>query len=309
MPRLRSLIGSGTGADRSLQAQPQPSVAGVINRNYVATRQGRLLMRCIPGQGRPLVMLHASPTSSALLEPLMMGMAAGRPVIAFDTPGNGDSDPPGRRDDLQITHFSDIMNEALSDLAFPEIDLYGTHTGALIAMEVAIANPRVRCLILEGVTLFDDGERPDLLPRSELLATYLPRFDPVWDGTHLQSAWHFRRSFTLYWPWYRRSRSGIRWVPMVDLAPFHRAFVEMLKRIDTYHLPYRAALAYPTQARLPHIRIPTLIAASPHDPLQAHTTEAAGMAPRARSGVLPDDLEGTAALYEDFLSGMWDTAR
>ncbi len=301
--RLGALIGGGSGADRSLRHPTQVPTPGAVNRAYVTTRNGQLLLRRIPGAGRPLVMLHASPTSSVLLEPLMKALAPGRAVIAFDTPGNGESDPPLGLGPFQIADFAAIVNEALAGLEVGDFDLYGTHTGALIAVEVALANPGVRRLILEGVTMFDDGGRPDLLARPELLANYLPLFEPTWDGTHLQAAWHFRRSFTTYWPWFRHSRAGIRWVPMVELSAFHRGFVETAKRLDTYHLPYRAALGYPTQERLRKVRVPTIIAAHPDDPLQAHSPEAAELVPGGRWDALPDDVAGVAALYEAFLSG------
>ena len=299
--QLRALFDTGSGADRSLQTPARTAAAGAIQRGYLTTRSGRLLMRRVAGSGRPLVMLHASPTSSALLEPLMQELAPSRPVIAFDTAGNGDSDPPPGDGPFDIGDFAAIVSDALDALEVGELDLYGTHTGALIATEVALARPGVRRLILEGVTLFDDGDRPDLLPRAELLANYLPTFEPTWDGTHLAAAWHFRRAFTTYWPWFRRSREGIRWVPMVDLAAFHRGFVEVAKRLDTYHLPYRAALGYPTADRLSRIEVPTLIAAHPDDPLQAHSPEAAGLVPDGRWDTLPDDITGVAALYDEFL--------
>ena len=37
------------------------------------------------------------------------------------------------------------------------------------------------------------------------------------------------------------------------------------------------ALAYPTAQRLGRVEVPTLIAAHPDDPLQAHSPEAAGL--------------------------------
>ncbi|MCY3925502.1 MAG: alpha/beta fold hydrolase [bacterium] len=301
--QLHALFDATGGADRSLHTPARTPDAGTIERGYLTTPSGQLLVRRAAGSGRPLVMLHSSPTSSALLEPLMAELARGRPVIAFDTAGNGDSDPPAGTGPFDIGDFAAIVNEALDVLEVCELDLYGTHTGALIAVEAAIARRGVRRLILEGVTLFDDGDRPDLLPRAELLANYLPTFEPTWDGTHLTAAWHFRRAFTTYWPWFRRSREGIRWVPMVELAAFHRGFVEVAKRLDTYHLPYRAALAYPTADRLRLIGVPTLIAAHPDDPLQAHSPEAADLVPNGRWDALPDDIAGTAARYEEFLAG------
>lgn len=300
--QVRALFDADSSADRSLQTTSRTSAAGAVERSYLMTRSSQLLMRRIAGSGQPLVMLHASPTSSALLEPLMLELARGRPVIALDTAGNGDSDPPPGDGPFNVGDFAAIVNKALDVLEVGELDLYGTHTGALIATEVALSRLGVRRLILEGVTMFDDGERPDLLPRAELLANYLPTFEPVWDGTHLTAAWHFRRAFTTYWPWFRRTRDGIRWVPMVELAAFHRGFVEVAKRLDTYHLPYRAALAYPTADRLGRIEVPTLIAAHPDDPLQAHSAEAAGLVPDGRSDALPDGIARTAALYEEFLT-------
>ncbi|MCY4102881.1 MAG: alpha/beta fold hydrolase [bacterium] len=301
--QLRALFDATGSADRSLQIPARTSAARAIERGYLTTTSGQLLVRRTAGTGRPLVMLHASPTSSALLEPLMRELAGDRPVIALDTAGNGDSDPPPGDGPFDIGEFAAIVNEALDVLEVGELDLYGTHTGALIATDVALARPGIHRLILEGVTMFDDGDRPDLLPRAELLASYLPTFEPTWDGTHLLAAWHFRRAFTTYWPWFRRTRDGIRWVPMVELPAFHRGFVEVAKRLDTYHLPYRAALAYPTADRLPQVGVPTLIAAHPDDPLQAHSAEAAGLVPGGRWDALPDDIAGAAALYDEFLTG------
>ena len=301
--QLRELFGATGGADRSLHTPARTPDAATVERGYLTTTSGQLLMRRIAGSGRPLVMLHASPTSSALLEPLMRELAGDRPVVALDTAGNGDSDPPAGDGPFDIGDFAAIVNEALDALEIGELDLYGTHTGALIATEVALARPWVHRLILEGVTMFDDGDRLDLLPRADLLANYLPTFEPTWDGTHLAAAWHFRRAFTTYWPWFRRTRDGIRWVPMVELAAFHRGFVEVAKRLDTYHLPYRAALAYPTADRLREVGVPTLIAAHPDDPLQAHSPEAAGLVPDGHWDALPDDITAVAQLCEEFLAG------
>ena len=43
-------------------------------------------------------------------------------------------------------------------------DAYGTHTGANMAIELAIRHPeRVRRVILDGVSLYSDAERADML--------------------------------------------------------------------------------------------------------------------------------------------------
>ncbi|NIQ53541.1 MAG: alpha/beta fold hydrolase, partial [Gammaproteobacteria bacterium] len=66
--------------------------AGDLRRSYVQTGEGRLLLRSAGGSGLPIVLLHASPTSGLMLEPLARRLTElGRTVLLFDTPGNGDS--------------------------------------------------------------------------------------------------------------------------------------------------------------------------------------------------------------------------
>ena len=278
------------------------AVEGVLERQYAPTSAGHLLVRRIQGAGRPLVMLHPSPTSAALLVPLMKALAPGRAVLSFDTLGNGDSEAPLSDQPLSIADLAKCVAEASTFLGLDSFDLYGSHTGALTAMELAIHDSRVRNLILAGVTMFSDGDRPDLLSREELLSRYLPLFDPVWDGSHLLAAWNFRRSFTLYWPWYERTPVGIRLAPIPSLEEFHKAFVEFLKSLGSYHLPYRAALEYRTRERLPLVKNRTLVGTQRDDPLHANTEEACRLAPEARPIEFPADLEETAKMVGSFLT-------
>ena len=278
------------------------------SRTYVPTSRGGLLARSEPGRGRPLVMLHASPTSSVLLLPLMRELRGARPIVSFDTLGNGDSAKPDPATQLTIADLATTVGEAIDGLGIGAFDLYGSHTGSLTAMELAIQRPQVNDLILAGVTMFDDGDRPDLISRADALGRYLPAYQPTWDGTHLLWAWNFRRSFTLYWPWYDRTPAGIRHVPMVSLDAFHAAFVEFLKSGPTYRVPYRAALEYPTRARLPLLETRTLIGTQADDPLQAYTNEAVSLAPRAVATTLPDGAGDVAAAYDEFLTASSKTA-
>jgi len=278
------------------------------SRTYVPTSRGGLLARSEPGRGRPLVMLHASPTSSVLLLPLMRELSGARPIVSFDTLGNGDSAKPDPTTQLTIRDLATTVGEAIDELGIGDFDLYGSHTGSLTAMELAIQRPQDNDLINAGVTMFDDSNRPDLISRADALERYLPAYEPAWDGTHLLWAWNFRRSFTLYWPWYDRTPAGIRHVPMVALEAFHAAFVEFLKSGPTYHVPYRAALEYPTRARLPLLETRTLIGTQADDPLQAYTNEAVSLAPHAIGITLPDGADDVAAAYDEFLTASSETA-
>jgi pimeloyl-ACP methyl ester carboxylesterase len=297
---LEFLAGDG------LPAAPPPPVPssppGVVRRDYVTTSIGQLLLRRVDGgPGRPLVLLHAMPGSSAYHERLMPELAKERPVITFDLPGNGDSAPlPGVP---EIWDFARVLWEALDALGIGECDLYGAHTGALIAMEMAIARPqRARHLLLDGITLFSEAETADLL------ANYCPPLVPTTEGTHLIWAWNFRRDMQLWWPWYNRTLEGLRedgGVP--PAAVLHPGFVEFIKGGLTYHLSYRAAFAYPTRERLPLVAVPMLHLCGESDPLRACVPEARRLTPGTTSRIhrgtaTAETMAETLALWRCFLS-------
>ncbi|MFN3294866.1 MAG: alpha/beta fold hydrolase, partial [Gemmobacter sp.] len=90
-----------------------------------------------PADAPPVVMIHPSPGSSKQLSGLMQALAdLGHRVVAPDTAGNGDSEPlplvqPG------IPDLAAHALGALDTLGLERFDLYGSHTGASIAMEIA----------------------------------------------------------------------------------------------------------------------------------------------------------------------------
>lgn len=284
-------------------AAPAPArAADRVTRGYVDTSVGQLLMRRTgPDEGRPLVLLHASPSSSKGLEPLMLQLGGARPVVTFDNPGNGDSAPlPGTP---EISDTAAVLLEAIKALGFTDYDLYGTHTGALAAMEVAIADPDgVKHLILDGITLFS----PETT--AEYLANYVQAMPVRWDGSQLIWAWNFLRDQSLFWPWYNRTEQGTR-VGGAPASPerLQASLVEFIKGGTTYHLNYRAAFAYPTRERLPMLSMPTLICASETDPLREGIEEARQFAPDALVRVTPgrgtpEKASVTLGLYRRFMA-------
>src|SRR5207248_1706581 len=99
------------------------------------------------------ILLHASPGSARMLRPLLVAMAATRRTLALDTRGNGDSTALAI-DEPDIADFAVATLEAIDALHIGEFDLFGTHTGASIAAEIAIESPaRVRHLILDSIGL------------------------------------------------------------------------------------------------------------------------------------------------------------
>jgi pimeloyl-ACP methyl ester carboxylesterase len=250
--------------------------------------------------GTPLVMLHASPGSAKMLEPLIGALGGARRVIATDTLGNGDSAPPDG-DAPGIGYFADAHLRALDALGLDRFDLYGSHTGANIACEIAIAHPgRVRRLILDGISLYTPTERADML------ANYAPGVTLDQNGTQFHWIWHFVRDVYLYWPWYRREAANRRALGLPSARELHEKTVEVLKAATTYHIPYRAAIAYDKEPRLPLVAVPTLLACARTDMFMAYFERVQALMPRAQPLVTPGTgtpqaLAETAALFAAFL--------
>lgn len=128
-----------------------------VRHGYVDDRYGQLHYATAAPAGRstkvPLVLLHQSPNSSVEFGPLILEMARDRVVVAPDTPGQGGSDGPDSAPTIQ--DYAAAIAEGLRGLGYgPDrpVDVVGNHTGALVAAELAVLEPRmVRRLALLGV--------------------------------------------------------------------------------------------------------------------------------------------------------------
>jgi pimeloyl-ACP methyl ester carboxylesterase len=255
------------------------------------------------GEGSiPLVMLHGSPGSSKQLERLADAVARTRWVIAPDRPGNGDSPA------LPLAE-PDIADYASADLAFLDaigvdaFDVYGSHTGANVAIEVALQAPgRVRRVVLDGIGLF-----PPALA-AHFLAQYAPAVTPDLAGLHLQWAFQFCRDQALFFPWFEPLAQNARGLGLPPAQGLHDFVLEVLKSIGTYHLGYNASFCYDPAPRLPLLQQPVLAVSSADDPLLCYLGEALALMPHAVTGALgslraPGVLDDFAGLIAGFLDG------
>ena len=296
---------STDGVDDSDAPPPAPAKAipGAIARGYVVTDHGHLHVRMAGSDGAPpLVVLHAGPGSTRGLEVLIRELAKNRFVVAFDTLGHGGSDPASI-EQPDIGYYADAVLDGLRRLGIEKTDVFGTHTGSLIAIEMALRDSeRIGRLILDGIPLFTSRERDDLL------ANYVPVLRPLDDGAHLVKLWHMLRDMTLFWPWYRHTAEGIRPFEPPDALGLQRRLVDTLPATLTYHLAYSAAFRYPTQEQLPKLGHSALICAGPTDPLLPTLEQCGRLARRAVTAQTPGGtndylvLTQTVQTYDRFLS-------
>jgi pimeloyl-ACP methyl ester carboxylesterase len=218
-----------------------------IRRGYLDGRYGQLHYRhAAPAEpsARPLVLLHQNPSSSFEYEPLIAAMATDRRVIALDTPGYGESDGPDQP--LSMAGYAAALAEALPSLGLADgagCDLYGFHTGSLLAAEVAIAAPAtVRHVAVTGLPMRSVAERAERLDH----ALHAAPLDEA--GTVALGMAHD------LWAFIVAARS-----PGIALERAGRVWVDKLRPLDRASWAYVGVWSYDYEARLPLVTQPVLL--------------------------------------------------
>ena len=253
----------------------------MIRRRFVDVAHGQMHLRSAGTGGTPLVMLHTNPTSSVDLVAMIERFAADRAVFAPDTPGLGDS-APLPHPMPEIADYAEAIAGTVDALGVDRFHVYGCHTGANLALELALRWPeRVKCVIFDGIAMYSPAMRDDLL------AHYAPPVPANLDGSHLMWAWHFMRDQHLFWPWFRRTADARRANGLPDAQVLHAQVLEVIKNLETIRLAYRASFVYAKAERLAQLAVPTLIASSVVDLFHPEIGEVAALVPHAGRVDLP----------------------
>jgi pimeloyl-ACP methyl ester carboxylesterase len=302
----QALAGLSLPAGDAQPPNTAPGPEGTIWYDYVETRKGRMHLRRSGGKGRPLLVIPTGGGSSAQFAPVITGLANGRQVFAVDYLGNGLSDKP--TGPVSIETLADDMLALLDALGLEEVDVWGSHTGALVALELAVIAPkRVGRLVMEGPVFISQDFQEDLL------ANYFPVIQPDKWGLHLPLVWNWRRDLFMFWPWYRVDRAAARELGVPSAEELHKYAVGILESGDTYDGAYRSAFSYDTRSRLPLLTRAALICAGPDDMLKDGLADARRLGPEGLVDVTetpttvwwpdpdPAASDATLAMYDDFL--------
>lgn len=276
---------------------PEPTHRAPLYRSFVAVDGGqRLVRRGGPDQGRPLVLLHGGMRTSAVIADRMTAFAASRPVIAIDIAGNGDSDPLSQ-DGASLDTFADDVLTVLAACGVNDFDLYGETGGACLGAAIAVkAGNQVGKLIL------DRPECPDDKIKNDLIANIAPPIEATWDGTHFLTAWHMLRDSALFWPWYNRTRDGVRDIePDVEPVALQARLVAWLKGRLTYGDYVRATLSADTESVLHSVSQPAMVVGTSGDQLEAHARKTAEMLSTAELHIT-NQLRAPTSVMAAFLS-------
>ncbi len=267
-----------------------------IRKGYIDVPWGQLhFARCGEGNGAPVALAHQTPRSWDEYRDVLPLLGREYDTVALDTVGFGASDLDPRAGD-SIEHYADGLALLIDELGLERVALVGHHTGALVALEVAVRSPaRVRAVVLSSAPLRSADERAAALAG--------PGIDDVAerpDGAHLTELWRRRLAF------YPADRSDLLRRFVADALRVGSRAEEGHRAVNRYAAPERAE-------ELRRTGLPVLILAGAADPFafpmlgrwrevlpDAKVVElVTGMVP------LPDQLPGPfAAAVADFLHAL-----
>jgi len=283
------------------------ALSGGVWHDYVDLPAGRMHVRRAGTRGRGLLLFPSGGGSSATFAPVIERLAATHRVVAIDYFGNGESDKPER--EVTIETLAEDAESLADALGFEAFDVWGSHTGALAAMELTVRRPaRVGRAVFEGPVFISASFQADLLEK------YFPAMQPDQWGLHLQLFWNWRRDLFMYWPWYRVEYASARRLGIPDPADMHRFVMGLLQSGPHYGRAYRSAYTYKTSERIGHVGCPALVCAGPNDMLVDGLGHARRLAQRCVTVLQtpttawwpaqrPDEVERTLAIYERFFAG------
>ncbi len=223
----------------------------IVTRHTVATRHGIVHLRRAGRPGTPvLVALHATPRSSLDLLPIARALADRFTVLLVDTPGYGWSDGlPFARP--TAADLADAIDAALAAHGVERAVVYGLHTGASIAIEMACRHAdRVSALVLDAVPALNAAER------DAWVAGAMPAFPLSADGAHLTWAWGRIRDGVTFMPFALAGTSVRVNRALPPPEAIHAGVLDLLRAGPHYLDGYHAAFRHRTAERLGHVPVP-----------------------------------------------------
>ena len=221
-----------------------------IRKSFVDVGDVTLHLRTA-GQGPAILLIHQAPVSGRTLEPRIAGLADDFFCLAPDLPGLGESDAlTGGL--VTVERMAEVFLSLLDRLGIERVAVYGQHTGALCATELALRAPeRISAVLIGGYPIYTAEES------AHRLTTYAPEFPPPsWDGGHLSWLWHRYREQFIYWPWNVKEPRARATCAIPAPEFLHEGVAEIAARHDTYAAVYHAAFDYDAEGALARVTRP-----------------------------------------------------
>lgn len=258
-----------------------------IKRVFVPSPFGQVHARIYQAETEsdkpPLILFHPTPYSSRFYDSFAPEMAHDRVVISLDTPGYGDSDAPPEPQD--IAGYASALFEALTALGYGKdnrlVDVFGYHTGCLIAAEIAASHPgTVRKLVLPGIPHYVGAAQQNAYAENAKPTPIAP------DGAHLLPIWEFA--------------ALARPLGLDDLR-VQELFSDAMQCQPNCWWAYHGVFSYEGRTRFPEISQPALLMTLGSS-LRRETEAAAALMPAASLIYLNDITYGGFDLHFELIA-------
>lgn len=235
-----------------------------VKKTYVDVADGQIHLRYVAGrQAVPTVFLHQTASSSAMYQAVMEQLGDLAPLYALDTPGFGGSYRPPLFPTTD--YYVRALLEAIDALGIERFNLFGHHTGAALACQLAAQHPqRVRRLAMIGPVQLTEQERR--LWRDSAVKPLT--IDD--QATHLAEVW--QRVTHL-------DQQPIAYPPSTALAT--REAIDTLIAGDRWHEAYAAVFDQDFPAWLAQVDCPLLLICGDRDVLHPYFQRACQARPDA----------------------------
>lgn len=274
--------------------------ASSVRRGYVDVPFGQVHFR-LAGLGPPVVLLHDSPRSSAMHEALLDWLGDEFTAIAIDTPGYGASSPLPAEPRPEIPDFAAALATVLEALRLPRCPVYGFHTSAKIALQLAADHPdRVSVAILDGLSLPPDP------PEEGFIARYMAPFALTADGSYLVTQWTRIRDLHRFFPWFRREQATRLALELPDERHLHTYSLDLLMAGANFSAAYSAALRYAALPAVAKLRVPAVFMARSDDVLYRYLDNLPKELP---PGCSVERLPADRAVWQDRLRALFRAHR
>jgi haloalkane dehalogenase len=230
-------------------------------------------------EGPWIVLLHQSPSSSAMFEALMARLAPRYCVIAPDNPGFGQSDPWPQ---LSMEAFGDVVAAVMDAFGIESAFVFGHHTGASVGVNLALLHPsKVLGLALCG---------PPVLSQERRIA--LPNMAPIEgpddDGSHFARMWARLRAKETTAP----AALSTREVGLAFSAAAHTLAA------------YQSVANQDFSTMIGQVSQPLFIFAGERDSLISAMPDAIAAAPKAKHAIIPDAGGYICEMQPDLVAGL-----
>jgi pimeloyl-ACP methyl ester carboxylesterase len=214
-----------------------------MKKAYADIPEGQIHYR-IEGSGEPILLLHASVSSSDEYAKVMPFLSKKYCAIAMDFLGNGNSDPAPHA--YTVEEHARTVVSFMDSLGIKKAIVVGQHIGAKMGVELAVTHPQwVSRLILSNIGFYpapEEGLGTVIDPPN-----YTGMVEIKADGSHVME-------------WWRRSSC---WGHPLDVV--EESFLEKVRAGTRGEEMHWAGEAYDPRPKLPLISCPTQVISATRD--------------------------------------------